>query len=76
MRIGRIESSPRILGDYSGASIQEALLRMILRVHGVGGAHLSRCPVQAAAMQRAGAVHVDLVHILQTFPIHSDDLVP
>lgn len=67
MRIGKIESSPRILGNHS---------RLILRVHGVGGAHLSGCPVQAAAMQRAGAVHVDLVHILQTFPIHSDDLVP
>lgn len=35
-----------------------------------GGPHLSGWPVEAASVQRAGAVHVDLVHILQALPVH------
>lgn len=38
-------------------------------------AHLSGGPMDAAAMQRAGAVHIDLVHIFQPFPVHSNHLI-
>ena len=40
-----------------------------------GGAHLRGWPVKAAPVQRAGAVHVDLVHILQALPVHGDHLI-
>lgn len=40
-----------------------------------GGAHLGGWPMKAAPVQRAGAVHVDLVHILQALPVHGDHLI-
>lgn len=55
-----------VLGSFRGPLVRGSWARP----------HLCRWPVEAASVQRAGAVHVDLVDILQALPVHGNHLIP